>query len=178
MGTDVSGGYSPSMLTAIQHASIASKVIAIQATPLPGSAETNPIPPSPSSMTSASQTLLAMADSSPPPLTNRPLPPVVLLHMATLGGAKLCNLETHTGSLAAGKAFDALLVNLSNEAGNPNVWWDDVEEGGGERSPGKCVEDLEASLEKFLFCGDDRNISGVFVQGRLVGGRKFAKGVL
>lgn len=30
LGTDVSGGFSPSILTAIQHASIASKIIAMQ----------------------------------------------------------------------------------------------------------------------------------------------------
>lgn len=98
--------------------------------------------------------------------------------MATLGGAELCNLETHTGSFVPGKAFDALLVNLTDEAGNPNVWWEDGGEGYDERDPGKNVEDLQEALEKFLFCGDDRNIFAVFVQGKLVGGRKFAKGAL
>lgn len=99
--------------------------------------------------------------------------------MATLGGAELCNLETHTGSFAPGKAFDALLVNLLPEAGNPQVWWDEddvsSDAGGQGWSPQEYVEDLEASLEKFLFCGDDRNISAVFVEGALVGGQQFSK---
>jgi guanine deaminase len=28
-------------------------------------------------------------------------------------------------------------------------------------------------LERFFFCGDDRNIRRVYVQGRLIGGKDF-----
>jgi guanine deaminase len=176
LGTDVSGGYSPSMLTAIQHASMASKVITIQAA-LPPCTVSTDTPPSPAS--TPAKTLLAMADTHRPCLANKPLPTAALLHMATLGGAELCSLETHTGSFAPGKAFDALLVNLLPEAGNPQVWWDsgdNCSDANGEVwGPQKHVEDLEASLEKFLFCGDDRNIFAVFVEGKLVGGQQFVK---
>lgn len=151
------------MLTAIRHASMASKVIAIQAGLPPGTAEAN----SPTSPTATPVFVMADATASRP-LANRPLPTATLLHMATLGGAELCNLETHTGSFSAGKAFDALLVNLLPETDNPNVWWDDDDDDG---------SDLEALLEKFLFCGDDRNISAVFVQGMVVGGSSFRRGL-
>ena len=32
---------------------------------------------------------------------------------------------------------------------------------------------LEGWLERFFFCGDDRNIGKVYVQGQFIGGRKF-----
>jgi guanine deaminase len=89
--------------------------------------------------------------------------------MATLGGAQLCNLEDLTGALSPGKAFDALLVSLRPETGNPSVWWDDESMDGVQDRHAE----LEAFLEKFFFCGDDRNVSAVYVQGMLVGGKKF-----
>ncbi|OBZ69096.1 putative guanine deaminase [Grifola frondosa] len=82
LGTDVSGGFSPSVLAAIQHASMCSKVVAMQNPP---------------------------ADGTGSRFTNRPLPVATLLHLATLGGAEVCNLESRIGSLAPGKAFDALV---------------------------------------------------------------------
>ena len=33
-------------------------------------------------------------------------------------------------------------------------------------------EELAGMLERFLFCGDDRNVRRVYVQGRLVGGKE------
>ena len=84
-----------------------------------------------------------------------------LLHMATLGGASLCNLESRIGSFATGKEFDALYVSLI-KGGNPAVW-----------SEPDRKETLETMLERFMFCGDDRNIRKVWVRGRLVGGADF-----
>jgi guanine deaminase len=137
LGTDVSGGYSPSLLTAIQHASMASKVIALQ---------------SPTPKSTATQ------------FSNRQLPVATLLYLATLGGAQVCDLQDRVGSFAPGKSFDALVVDVRNDAGNPGLWGVDGEDGN--------VESLEVMLERFLFCGDDRNISQVYVQGRLIGGNR------
>jgi len=75
----------------------------------------------------------------------------------------VCGLE-HVGSIARGKSFDALLVKVTPEAGNPGIWparQDDLE------------KDLRGRLERFLFCGDDRNISKVYVQGSLIGGKDY-----
>lgn len=99
LGTDVSGGFSPSILTVIQHASIASKVVGMQNLS------------EPSATTS---------------YTNRQLPLATLLYLATLGGARVCGLEDHIGSFAPGKAFDALLVNV--RTGNPGLWGVDLDE--------------------------------------------------
>ncbi|KAJ7063430.1 hypothetical protein C8F01DRAFT_1055762 [Mycena amicta] len=139
LGTDVSGGYSPSIINAIQNASIASKVIAME-----------------------------HRDKGEPTssakFTNKQLSMETLLYLATLGGAAVCNLEKSVGSFAVGKSFDALLVNVRDDAGNPAIW--------GSRS-GSPVDSVRGYLEQFLWCGDDRNIQSVFVGGRLIGGTAF-----
>jgi guanine deaminase len=93
--------------------------------------------------------------------SNRQLPIATLLYLATLGGAEVCCLEKEVGSLAPGKSFDALLVDVRSTSGNPGLWG--MSNHGGNR--------LDGMLEQFLFCGDDRNISRVFVQGKLIGGK-------
>lgn len=143
LGTDVSGGFSPSILTVIQHTSIASKVISFTSKPTP---------------------------SKPDSFANKHLPIATLLFLATLGGAQVCCLEHQVGSFAVGKSFDALIVNVTNGAGNPALW-SSLGEGEGGATVGK--EALEGMLERFLFCGDDRNISSVYVQGRHIGGKNF-----
>ena len=156
LGTDVSGGFSPSILTAVQHASMCSKVVAMRA-------------------------------PAPPPhthFTDRQLPVPTLLYLATLGGAEVCDMQARIGSLAPGKAFDALVVSIRSDAGNPAVWGADLDEelgvrgSGGEHGDeggrGKTdVGELEGMLERFLFCGDDRNVRRVYVQGKLIGGKEF-----
>ncbi|TDL27413.1 Metallo-dependent hydrolase [Rickenella mellea] len=145
LGTDVSGGYSPSILTAVQHTSICSKMVANHS--------------------------MHQSSSSNGTFANKQLPMTTLLYLATMGGAEVCNLSHKIGNLQPGKSFDALIVSVRHDAGNPAVWGfeDDF-----EHVPTK--EELEGFLERFLFCGDDRNISKVFVQGRLVGGKSFVKG--
>ncbi|KAK0210958.1 hypothetical protein DFS33DRAFT_1296586 [Desarmillaria ectypa] len=138
LGTDVSGGYSPSILNSVQTASIAAKVIAMQAKR--------------SKPTSGN-------------FSDRQLSVATLLYLATLGGAEVCDLRERVGSFSPGKSFDALIVNVSDKGGNPGIW------GAGAEKKGKTA--LEDMLERFLFCGDDRNISRVFIQGRLVGGIEF-----
>lgn len=151
LGTDVSGGFSPSILTAIQHASIASKVVAMH----------DPLPPS----TSTSSSTFA----------SRQLPIATLLYLATQGGADVCDISSRTGSLVPGKAFDALVASVRSDAGNPGVWGVDWDlELGVTSSSGKTEKELlEGALERFLFCGDDRNIRKVYVQGQLIGGKEF-----
>lgn len=175
MGTDVSGGFSPSILTAIQHASIASKVVPwISNKPRLGTIRPEYSDP--------------VAPNGSRSLPKYGLSNATLLYLATLGGAHLCNLQDKTGSLEPGKEFDALLVDLRPETGNPKMWWDgapSMENGGpptvASHGPGflgngqayktLSTAELEDFLEKFFFCGDDRNISAVFVCGRVVGGR-------
>ncbi|KAF7305055.1 hypothetical protein MKEN_01220500 [Mycena kentingensis (nom. inval.)] len=130
LGTDVSGGYSPSIINAIQNASIASKVIAMEN---------------------------RQQDTSSGKFVNRQLSIETLLYLATLGGAAVCNMESTVGSFAVGKSFDALIVNVNDSVGNPAIW--------GTRS-GSALGSVRGYLEQFFWCGDDRNISSVFVLAR------------
>jgi len=141
LGTDVSGGFSPSILTAIQHASMASKVVAMQTDVSP---------------------------SDPYIYQGHQVPLVTLLYLATLGGARVCGLEDRIGSFAVGKAFDALLVSVRGDASNPALWDVDLDkELRIEPAEGK---ELDIWLERFFFTGDDRNIKRGYVQGRWIGG--------
>ncbi|TFY67024.1 hypothetical protein EVJ58_g1881 [Rhodofomes roseus] len=157
LGTDVSGGFSPSILRTVQDASICSKVVAMSAPSKPDDSDG---------------------------FTNRQLPVATLLHLATLGGAEVCGLGSRVGQLAPGRAFDALVVSIRTDAGNPAVWSADLDarlhvgasggELGHEGGRGQTeTEELEGMLERFLFCGDDRNVRRVYVQGRLVGGKEY-----
>lgn len=149
----MSGGFSPSILTAIQHASIASKVVALAA---PEHKHTHP------------------HHITTIPFANRYLPVATLLYLATLGGAEVCNLEKRVGSLEVGKEFDAIVASVREDAGNPNVWGVDLEQHLGRVGDiGKG--ELEGMLERFLFCGDDRNIRRVYVQGKWIGGKEFTQ---
>lgn len=159
LGTDVSGGFSPSILTAVQHASIASKVVAMHH--------------------SAHPDHLKHAR-----FASRQLPVATLLYLATQGGADVCDISLTVGSLEQGKAFDALVASVRTDAGNPAVWGVDLDTELGVRGSGgehgaqggrghTEKEALEGMLERFLFCGDDRNIRRVYVQGRLIGGKEF-----
>ncbi|KAG6905909.1 catalase A [Tephrocybe rancida] len=147
LGTDVSGGFSPSILNCVQNASIASKVIAIQARKL------NP---------------------DPTKFENRQLPVATLLYLATMGGAEVCDIDKKVGSFEAGKSFDALLVNTRTSAGAPGLWFPEDDAAGTDKDA------LKGLLERFLFSGDDRNISRVYVQGRFIGGKAlgFTNGLL
>jgi guanine deaminase len=115
LGTDVSGGYSTSILDACRQAIITSKVVHFQNRE-----------------------------------KYRPLSAVEAFSLATLNGAICLNLQDSLGNLLPGKFFDALIVNVH---ANPQI-------------PIGPESSLQNLLEKFIFCGDDRCISHVFVQGR------------
>ena len=72
----------------------------------------------------------ARASRAPPPgsrFTDRQLPIATLLYLATLGGAEVCDLRARVGALAPGKAFDALVVSVRSDAGNPATWGVDMD---------------------------------------------------
>jgi guanine deaminase len=106
-------------------------------------------------------------DLAKPKFAGRQLSIATLFYLATLGGAQVCDIDDRVGSFVPGKSFDALVVNVRDDAGNPGLWGADTE------SSKIMNPTLDALLERFLFCGDDRNISRVYVQGKLVGGKQF-----
>lgn len=73
------------------------------------------------------------------------------IYLATLGGATALNMAETIGSFEAGKAFDAIVVDMSVENSPVDIFDEDT------------IEDI---ISKFVFNGDDRNITHVFVQGR------------
>ena len=72
-----------------------------------------------------------------------------------------------------GKSFDALLVNVGEDSLNPAVWRLNSATPHQETELEEKKKVVDGWLERFLHGGDDRNIERVYVQGRLVGGRKF-----
>lgn len=106
---------------------------------------------------------------------NQKLSIATLLYLATLGGAGVCCLQDRIGSFEQTKAFDALIVSVrEDDTGNPAVWGynpdRDLTEGDTTQSADKSLKEW---LERFLFCGDDRNIKKVIVQGRTIGGQDY-----
>ncbi|KDN39078.1 hypothetical protein K437DRAFT_14574 [Tilletiaria anomala UBC 951] len=148
LGTDVSGGFGLSMLSAIRDASVVAKVLAMG----PSAASNSATAGGPKEGTAT------VAHD----FTKGPLPIATLLFLATLGGAQVCAMDNRIGSLAPGKDFDALLIRTTST-------WSDQR--GYTGCPGMYIEpedELPQILEKLLFTGDDRSIAQVFVRGRRV----------
>ncbi|KAI9019238.1 guanine deaminase [Phycomyces nitens] len=97
LGTDVAGGFSPSVLDSIRSSFMASKAMKIMRRDgvIPGSKEYNPLVPS------------------------------ELFYLATLGGAKVLGLEDTIGNFAVGKSLDALWVDLA-EGGPVDIFEKDT----------------------------------------------------
>ncbi|KAK7872202.1 hypothetical protein R5R35_001762 [Gryllus longicercus] len=71
-----------------------------------------------------------------------------VFYLATLGGAEALALENEVGNLMPGKQFDALIVDMSSHY--------------------LLNSEPETLVQKFVYCGDDRNIISVFVGGKIV----------
>ncbi|XP_060078633.1 guanine deaminase-like [Ylistrum balloti] len=116
LGTDISGGYSPSIMDAMRTAISTSNTIAMQRGP--------------------SYTPLDYKD---------------VFRMATLGGARVLDMDDIIGNFEVGKEFDALVIDPKAAGSVIDVFEND------------SIEDV---IQKFVFLGDDRNILKVFVAGR------------
>lgn len=81
-----------------------------------------------------------------------PLKVTEAFYLATLGGASALGLDNCIGSFRIGNKFDALLVSMT---ACPVLRHEE--------------ETLQESLQRFVFLGDDRWISSVFVNGAVVG---------
>lgn len=100
LGTDLSGGYSKSILNAIRNANIASRVV-----------------------------FMASSKVDDEPL-NKSFPHLTLpelTYLATIGGAELVNLDKIIGNFLIGKEFDALLVD-PDACQSPLDIFDDLED--------------------------------------------------
>lgn len=123
LGTDSGGGYSSSLLNAMQHSLVAS----------------------------FARDYLDTRDGRAAVSFEE------VFHMATLGGAQVVGFDAEVGNFEQGKEFDALVVDVTREAGGVNA-------------PLEEDDSVRTMLEKFVMTGDDRNIRSVFVKGRRVHG--------
>ena len=142
LGTDVSGGYSASILVAAREAAMVSRTLAAltaEDPPPPTSQPTSPQQGGATTTSAKDRTKLSVEEC---------------LHLATVGGAACLGLEGKVGGFEVGMEWDAQLVAVENEGEGAVELW------GGETWGEKVA--------KWLFCGDDRNTKKVFVRGRLV----------
>lgn len=134
LGTDVSGGYTPSVLAEAREAIFVSRHVA---------------------MTDGDAAKLSVAEA---------------LYLATRGGAQVVGLENRIGGFEVGKDWDAQMVRLGRVPEEPQEQYDG--DGLVEVFGSEAWEDLVA---KWLYTGDDRNTTAVWVKGRLVHERMSAR---
>lgn len=145
LGTDISGGYSPSMLSAIRNAVIASSVTHV-------SKLNAHLRPDCSNLLTFDQ--VTEQQDRDEDQDDSALSFGEAFHLATLGGAESLGLGKRVGNFEVGKDFDALIVD-PGAAGTP---FDVI--------PGE--DTILDTFQKFLFLGDDRNLSDIFVCGKKV----------
>lgn len=141
LGTDVSGGNSASMLTAIKDAIDVSHHLNFF----------------------KKQLILGSGRIAHPEAPHnseyQPINYKNALYLATLGGAQALALGDVIGNFAVGKDFDALLIDLSRQP---------IDDFGVQQDNETTVQRLENLVQRFVYVGDDRNIVNVFVAGRKV----------
>ncbi|KAJ2492108.1 hypothetical protein IWW37_001685 [Coemansia sp. RSA 2050] len=139
LGTDVGGGYTPSILDAMRMAAAASRAL-----------------------------IAFKRDSSDSQLAHgsndKPLEAAEALFLATQGGARVMGMDKQLGSLDANKLFDAIVVDMN--ASNSPV--PSVDATPAVRDADSPEEAWRLRLEQFVFLADDRNISCVYVGGKLI----------
>ncbi|KAI1095985.1 guanine deaminase [Rostrohypoxylon terebratum] len=138
LGTDVSGGYSPSMLLAARHAAIVSNHLAMP--------------------------LGKWADVPADERERAKLSVEEVLHLATRGGAEVVGLSEKIGGFEVGMEWDAQLIGLGLVDESPTE--SDMLDHGNVDIFG--WEKLEDRIAKWVYNGDDRNVKKVWVRGRLV----------
>ncbi|KAL5365020.1 hypothetical protein BJX96DRAFT_158415 [Aspergillus floccosus] len=134
LGTDVSGGYSASVLEAVRQACLVSRLVRFAT----GEDEED-----------GRRVVLSVEEA---------------LYLATRGGAAVVDAADQVGGFDEGMSFDAQLVRLGPAVGKKTS---------GEDSPVDVFgsESWEEKVHKWAWNGDDRNVKGVWVNGRLVHSR-------
>ncbi|KAI0191605.1 guanine deaminase [Astrocystis sublimbata] len=138
LGTDMSGGYSPSILEAARQAKLASNHLIA-----PGG---------------------LLQDAPQKERDEASLSVEEVLYLATKGGAEVLGLADKVGVFEIGKQWDAQLIDLGTVPAELDehdyVFPSNVDIFG--------WESWDERIAKWVFNGDDRNTKKVWVQGRLV----------
>ena len=137
LGTDVSGGYSPSILEQVRQACLVSRLLKH----IPGEEKDG-------------RENLSVEEG---------------LFLATRGGAAVVDMEREIGGFEVGMRFDAQLIGLgaAKENAGSSGMVDDMGEGTVDVFG---WESWTEKIHKWVWCGSDRNVRGVWVNGRFVHG--------
>ncbi|KAJ5691940.1 guanine deaminase [Penicillium macrosclerotiorum] len=150
LGTDVSGGYSPSVLEAVRQACLVSRLLEHTA---------------------------AFAQQAEKPIVSREkLSVEESLYLATRGGAAVVDMADELGGFEEGMLWDAQLIQLGavpvlSESENPleGVTRENLVRAGPVGNVDLFgAETWEEKVHKWVWSGDDRNVKAVWVSGRLV----------
>lgn len=169
LGTDVSGGWSPSVLTAAREALGVSRVLAsVEAGKLRDRRDLETV-----------EEGVEGARTGEEGIERLKLSVEEVLYMATVGGAKCLGLEQKVGVFEVGYEFDAQMIecgDFSVEGDGAKVYEGDFIGSGraGRDHPVELwgKESVREKLAKWVYCGDDRNVKKVWVKGRKVHERK------
>ena len=165
LGTDVSGGYSCSILVAAREAAMVSRTLAALTADEP-EAENKERPGENEGVDAIRATHSTSAKD------RVKLSVEECLYLATKGGAKCLGLQGKVGGFEVGMEWDAQFVELDAAPadGEEGAAPDDDDGETGDRGPVELwgKETWGEKVAKWLFCGDDRNTKKVFVKGRLV----------
>jgi guanine deaminase len=159
IGTDVSGGYAASMMNACRTTLIASTSVMAQQK---------------SGNLSVDQIVKQFVSGERVTSDYEPLTLSQVFYMATLGGASGVGLEDKIGNFEIGKEFDALVIDVDVEDGPIDAFLDEYDVLYGNARKLSSTEKVAAEkrvldmFERFMYCGDDRNVDQVYVKGRKV----------
>ncbi|KAK8051831.1 hypothetical protein PG993_003216 [Apiospora rasikravindrae] len=164
LGTDVSGGYSPSVLEAARLACLVSRHMS-----MPYNAQGDSLR-APAAIPDAERERAKLSVEE-------------VLHLATRGGATVLGLEHKVGGFQVGMEWDAQLIglNMVNDDDNDSAETETEKNsgGGGVDALANAVSDdgnvdifgwetWDERIAKWVYNGDDRNTKMVWVKGRLV----------
>ncbi|XP_013166182.1 PREDICTED: guanine deaminase [Papilio xuthus] len=85
-----------------------------------------------------------------------------VFYLATLGGAKALRLDDKIGNFEVGKDFDAQVIDVFANGGQIDKYDYTME--------GNEQDRVSQLLQRFIYLGDDRNITQVYIKGRKVKG--------
>jgi len=163
LGTDVSGGYSASMLVAAREACMVSRTLAALIPEDENGSGDVPVLKERQKLPSESSVKPKMSAKDSTKLSVEEV-----LYLATRGGAACLGLSKRVGAFEVGMEWDAQLVVVGT-AGEDGAGLGD---GGIGQDEGPVElwgeETWEEKVAKWVFCGDDRNTKMVFVRGVLV----------
>ncbi|KAK7432609.1 hypothetical protein QQZ08_000817 [Neonectria magnoliae] len=142
LGTDMGGGYSPSILEAARQAALVSRHVAMG------------------------------IDGADPERERSKLTVEEVLYLGTRGGAAVVGLDGRVGGFEEGMEWDAQLIALGSVDDEGVATDGDGEGRDGGNVDVFGWESWEERIVKWVFNGDDRNTKKVWVKGRLVHSRR------